>query len=250
MTISLAEKSDVLRELEQFYTVMLSAQENTNRAFIWFSGLPHPYFNIVTRFSCDSNLSENIDSIINKAPQGLPLAFWVHPLNSAKDLKVLLKKRGFSTTSPAHAMAWQVGPVEAPESDIRKSNNKDFYDIIGKAFHLDEETNAGYARLLENVDTEDYLIYSKGVPVGTGTLIANETLNGIFNISVLPDYQKNGFGKAMMQFLMRRAYDLKIKRLVLRSAPGVELFYQKLGFIKYFDIEIFTLSRARAPQVA
>jgi ribosomal protein S18 acetylase RimI-like enzyme len=51
----------------------------------------------------------------------------------------------------------------------------------------------------------------------------------IFDVVLLPEYQGQGIGKAIMKFLADRS---KAAKVLLYSAPGKEGFYSKLGYRK------------------
>ena len=64
--------------------------------------------------------------------------------------------------------------------------------------------------------------------VGAGRLISDGICYGtIFDLGVLPDYQKQGIGKGIMNELLRNNEHLCIH---LTSTFGNEEFYRKLGF--------------------
>jgi ribosomal protein S18 acetylase RimI-like enzyme len=76
---------------------------------------------------------------------------------------------------------------------------------------------------------EKYLLYVDGNPIATGILVLHEDGGGIFNIAVLPEYQKKGYGRAIMQFLMNRAYSLDLHQLVLLSSPFSRTVLSRFG---------------------
>lgn len=64
--------------------------------------------------------------------------------------------------------------------------------------------------------------------VGAGRAISDgEAGSTIFDVVVLPEYQRRGIGRAMMEFLLNR---LPPGTVVLIAAPGKEDFYRKLDF--------------------
>lgn len=235
------EKFKILQDFENFYNAMQPAQENTKEAFIWFSGIPDPIFNAVMHLSCNHNLIQKVDAIIENAPPGLPIAFWVHPENHAEGLAKTLTQKGFQPLIVCPLMAWSVTPIAMPSADIRKADADMtiFHDILATTFHLDQATKEGFVQLLGKIKAENYLLYLEDKPVGIGTLFPTEKVGGIFDIAVLPDYQKHKCGKAMMEFLMKRAHDLGLEKLILLSSPVAEKLYSDLGFEKCFDIEIY-----------
>lgn len=230
-----------LQILERCYEIMKPAQANGPDSFVWFSGIPHPLFNAVMHVR---SRECNINNLIAQAPEGIPIAFWIHNQNTYPDLKIALQKRGFQHIMTCPLMEWSVKPVASSSHSrytIKATNEAVFHTILADTFHLSNEVKERYAKILEGRGIENYLIYYDGQPVGTGTLILDKKTGGIFNISTLPDYQKKGCGRAMMEFLMNRAAHLSLETLVLFSSPVAEKLYTNLGFQKCFDIEIFAL---------
>ena len=67
--------------------------------------------------------------------------------------------------------------------------------------------------------------------VGAGRMISDGVCYGmIFDVGVLPEFQKNGIGKIIMHNLLKDEDKLFIH---LTSTFGNELFYQKLGFKRH-----------------
>lgn len=231
---------ETLKQLENCYDVMLPATEKSEQAFAWFSDIPHPLFNTVMHLSC-RDVPTKIDALIEKVPVGNPVSFWVHPGNRADGLVEILKERGFATIMTCPLMAWSVESVTPSEWDIRAAheNMEIFNQITNAVFDFDETTGQKFADILRTLDSENYLIFSNGKPIGTGILLSNREIGGIFNIAVLPEHQKKGHARAMMEFLMHRANQLHLKQLVLLSSPTAEKLYLDVGFEKIFDIEMY-----------
>lgn len=227
-----------LQEFENFYHAMMPAQEKSKESFAWFSGLPHPLFNAVMHLTNNQDLEEKIEALISKAPKNTPLSFWVHS-NNSPDLAHILKKKGFQSFITCPLMTWDVKPVNYPNNRIENADLKIFHDLLASSFQLDDVVKEGFAKLLQNVKAENYLSYHDGQAVGTGTLFPNGKIGGIFNIATQPDFQKKGYAYAMMQFLMQRASELNLQKLILLSSPEAEKLYSTLQFKKCFDVEMY-----------
>ncbi|MBX9923551.1 MAG: GNAT family N-acetyltransferase [Rhabdochlamydiaceae bacterium] len=228
-----------LQELESLYDKMLPAQENSKEAFAWFSGIPHPLFNAVMHLSTNKSLESKVADLISQGPNDIPLSFWVHNQNGPNDLVTVLKEKGFQSVVTCFLMNWDIKPTPLPSHQIQIADLEIFHNLLATVFHFDEPTKNGLAKLLANVQAENYVLYLNGTPVGAGTLIPNKTTGGIFNIAILPEHQKKGLGRSMMQFLMNRASILGLENLVLLSSPASEKLYSELMFTKCCDIEIY-----------
>lgn len=230
---------ETLQEFEKFYDLMLPAQENSEESFVWFSGLPHPLFNAIMHLKTNENLNGKIETLISHAPKDIPLSFWAHSQNGSNNLTKILKEKGFHAIATCPLMTWTVKPIASTNNHIEIADEKTFHHILSITNHFDEILKEGLAKLMENVEAENYIIYHENQPIGTGTLIPNGKIGGIFNIAILPEYQKRGYGRAMMLFLMNRASILKLEKLVLLSSPVAEKLYLELEFIKCLDIEFY-----------
>ena len=237
------KKFEILQSLERCYQALKPAQENNVQAFAWFSGLPHPLFNAVMHLSCEKDVEERIDALIAKAPPGSPLSFWVHAENHAPGVVEIIKTKGFVSAAKCPVMVWPVQPVPKPASEIRPANRKDFYQILSTVFHFDPVLKQQFEALLEQTKAENYMIYTDTLPItkaiGTATLLQQGKVGGIFNVAILPFYQKKGYGRSIMEFLMNRAQQLGLEYLVLLSSPEAEKMYLDLGFQKALDVEIY-----------
>ncbi len=60
----------------------------------------------------------------------------------------------------------------------------------------------------------------------------SSVLNRLTTFYVLPDYQGQGVGKQLYDYLYEIATKAGCRKLVVDSSPEAELFYEKLGFVK------------------
>jgi aralkylamine N-acetyltransferase len=73
--------------------------------------------------------------------------------------------------------------------------------------------------------------WEENILVGSGRMISDGICYGsIFDLGVLPEYQKKGVGKELMNTLLKGEEHIPIH---LTSTFGNEEFYKKLGFRKH-----------------
>jgi hypothetical protein len=233
-------KYETLVEFENLYNSFYPAQEKSIKAFVWFTRIPHPLLNAVMHLSCKDVRGE-VDRLIELAPPHNPISFWIHSENHAEGLREILKVRGFTPIITCPLMAWLVKPVSAPKYDIRVADMKVFNDILSIVYQFDDSVRDGFQKLMDKSACENYIIYMDGNPVGTGTLLVNGSVGGIFNDATLPERREAS--EAMMQFLMHRSHELNLKKLILLSSPEAEALYSELGFTNLFNIELYCLSQ-------
>lgn len=226
-----------LKQYEIFYEMIKPAKENSKEAFAWFSDIPHWLFNAIMYLSCEDT-KKKVDELITKAPVGNPLSFWLHPLNQAKGLKEILHERGFGSIITCPLMSWPVSSITTKNEDIRLADLNAFFEILSRVYQLDEPTKKEFKKIMKHLESENYVIYQEGVPVGTATLLIKGASGGVFNDATLDDRREASSN--MMQFLMKRSYDLGLKELIVLSSPEAEELYRNLGFKKTLDIEIYS----------
>ncbi|MCF7852749.1 MAG: GNAT family N-acetyltransferase [Simkaniaceae bacterium] len=233
---------EILQLYETCYDARSPAIENSEQSYASFSDIPYPLFNIVMHLKCN-NVEDKIDALIKKSPDGIPISFWSHSENQAKNLVDILEKKGFSIFTKYRLMAWSVKSMQLEKYDIRpaRTNLEKFYEITETVFHFNSIIKEKYAKLIKNFKSDNYLIYSENIPIGTGILYSNGKIGAIFNIGILPEYQQMGYGRAMMEFLMHEAHKNALEKLVLVCSSSVEQFYLDLGFEKILDINVYAL---------
>lgn len=221
----------MLTPVEHYFSTMGPPTIDSEREYVWFSGLNHPIYNSVIRFS-----QENIDEILSKAPKGVPISFWVatsQPTESLRD-------RGFEKLASCPTMTWDVKPIELPEAKIeRVHQDGEFYRILLSVNELKEPLSGEVKKLLMRTPVEDYLIYNNDLPVGTATLFVDGKIGVIFNVAILAEYQKKGYGSAIMKFVMHRAHELGLQTLILNSSQVALNMYTRLGFEQKSDLHIY-----------
>lgn len=232
---------EILEQLENCYDAMYPAQEKSDQACVWLTDIPHPFFNVVMHLSSQDVINK-VDTLLGMASQEHPLSFWVHSGNRAPNLKEILQERHFIPLIKCPLMFWSVQSISSTSCDIRPvhgGNIDAFMEITKRVLEIDGVVKEAYAKFIGQSSIEKYLLYVDENPIATGILVPHKNVGSIFNIAVLPAYQKKGYGRAIMQFLMNRAYSSGLYQLVLLSSPLAEQFYLDLGFEKAFDIDVY-----------
>lgn len=228
--------SHPLTHYESFYEAFATPVEKGPEAFICYSQVPDPLFNVIMHLSC-VDVREKVESILEKAPSDKPISFWVHPQNHAPGLRSILEEKGFAPLITCPLFTWSVKAKKAAVADIRSADMFVFHEIVSKVYSFTEEVKTEFKKLMDKIECENYIIYEQGVPIGTATLLVKGAVGGIFNDATLPGRREAS--RAMTEFLMQRAFELNLDELVLLSSPEGEELYSSLGFNKVFDIEIY-----------
>jgi len=230
----------MLTAIEHYFSSMMIPIMDTETEYVWFSGLNHPIYNSVIH--CTH--SDRVDFILKKAPKDVPISFWIPPQSDA--LVEILKERGFEKLVTCPEMHWEVKAIDLPKAKIELvHHNDEFYRILLSVNGFDEPLSREVKKLLMRTPVEDYLIYDEGRPVGTATLFVDGRIGVIFNVAVLPEVQKKGYGSAIMRAVMHRAHELGLQTLVLHSSTVAVKMYKSLGFEQESELEIYTLARPK-----
>ena len=85
-----------------------------------------------------------------------------------------------------------------------------------------------------------------GVPVGTA-MVSVATSSAVFSMGVyyfatLPEARRSGVGKALMDEILRRAYEKGISLVTLQATPAGEPFYASCGFVGLLKIPLHSFS--------
>ena len=233
------QSKETLRLLENCYEAFHPADEKSDDAFVWFSKIPHPFFNAVMHLNPASDFQTKIDEIIQKGKQ--PYSIWV--LSDPKYAKIAtyLKSQQFAPVLTCSLMRWTVERVPHPEGDIRPADPAPFHDILATVYQFDEAVKKGFSELLEKGRCENLLLYVDGKPISTGTLIPCGYYGAVFNEAILPGFENHS--KTVIQSIMQRAYELRLQQLVVLSAPEYEPIYKNLGFEKTGGIILYSLKK-------
>ena len=209
---------------------MVPPTVETESSFAWFSGLPTPFFNFVSRTT-----PNEIEMLLAKAPADTPLAFWVYDETITDELK----KKNFQPLVHCPLMTRSVERIDPPLATIKNESGEDFYSTLGKVFEFTDAIAETFQKWMEALPAENFVLYEGDLPIGTVSLVPNNTVGGIFNLAVLPEYQKKGYGRTLMQHLMHRAHILNLKHFVLQSTPAALPLYNSLQFEEHLDIAVY-----------
>ncbi|MBS0648595.1 MAG: GNAT family N-acetyltransferase [Verrucomicrobia bacterium] len=230
---------EILEMAKSWLRSLADPQVDSPEAFAWFYPVAHPRFNCILHFDYTEKVGEHMDALIAQAPAMTPIAFWTDPENTHPQVIEALKTRNFASIGCYPAMIWEVKPTDLPQFEVREADLNVFHTILGVCLNYNEEAQQASLNLLKDKRAEHYLIYLEGKPVGTGTLFIHKDLGMVAHIATLPEYQKRGIGRAIMQYMMHQASERGLKKLVLYSSHVAQKLYLNLGFQKVGDAEIY-----------
>jgi len=146
---------------------------------------------------------------------------------------------------------------------INTTNNAFYRDVIPQEKFMDPFITR--ERLTADLQKWHFYVYEINERIiGTVALEKPSSEKGtVYRLYVLPEYQRRGVARTLMEEVERKAKQLGLKHLTLRvhfKAHWAVSFYQKIGYCKVGEIDYqrgrdhvlqktFTLARKRAPSV-
>jgi ribosomal protein S18 acetylase RimI-like enzyme len=94
-------------------------------------------------------------------------------------------------------------------------------------------------------DFSAWVAYENGIPVGTAAAVLAGGVTGLYNIAILPEYRRRGYGTAVTRLAAQAAFrqgsedKLGANKLILQaSAQGVRM-YERMGFRTVTRIAVY-----------
>ena len=173
---------------------------------------------------------------------GHPFTVWVNEQEMIKKVRAILKASGLNEANEEPGMLLELESFEPEEVDaeIRKAENEEALTYIGKNLSkvyspMDKEVSKFYNKtsevILNSLETEFYIYYIDGKPVGTVEIFpsSSETV-GIYNLSVEKSYRKKGIATGLMKYVLGVLKKNEYKYAVLQAEETALSIYEKLGF--------------------
>ena len=116
--------------------------------------------------------------------------------------------------------------------------------LIG-AFDSTKEISSIYASrheaaLTKNANLSHYSLYKNNKPISSITLSIHDGIARIDDVGTLPEYQKQGYATLLIKFVLIQAIKMNAKYCFLESSASGLGVYEKLGFKKLFENNIYT----------
>ena len=121
--------------------------------------------------------------------------------------------------------------VKAVMDGFSGDNPDDPYDKLPEGYKISIERSYKN-NWSDNIKIINYLGMKNNEPISTATVIYNQDNAVLYNITTLKDFQRKGFCKQMMYYILNELNKLKIKEICLQTEKGyyTEEVYRKIGF--------------------
>jgi GNAT superfamily N-acetyltransferase len=120
-----------------------------------------------------------------------------------------------------------------------------WFAVFAPAFDLSRAAASAFRDLIiagglgDDAPMLNYIAFSEGDPVATGSLVCAAGVAGIYNIATRADRRGRGIGRAMTYRLMREGADLGFKVAILWSTAAGLPVYRRLGFVERIRVPTY-----------
>ena len=146
-------------------------------------------------------------------------------------------------------MDYALRPATNADYDfLYRLNKTTMRPVVEKTWGWDEAyQQTHFKQYFTLIDT--FVITVAEADIGKLQVEKNRDTIFLTSIQILPEYQRNGIGTAIIQTLMDAAktYRLEITLQVLKANSAARRLYEKLGFITYGETVMHYLMRFSAP---
>ena len=174
------------------------------------------------------------------AERGLPALFRITPFLHPPDLEAALEVRGYQTFENTLVQLTRLErPPEAePVAGVEfvTPSSAAFADAVGELQETSVEQTAAYLeRMLHTpLTTRAMIAVMDGHPVGTGTVVLEDGLAGVFTMGTAPDLRARGIATGILAALLAWAWGHGATHAYLQVSAdnhrAISL-YRKFGFV-------------------
>lgn len=138
------------------------------------------------------------------------------------------------------AMSVQLADVEGENIEQVKMIDSEWQlepwaEACSKAFGYDIDVNALFP-LLSDDNAKVFAFWVDGNIAGTAIAYQTNSVMGIHQVGVLPEFQGKGIGKLLMQHMVAHAHDKGCKLMTLQASEAGLPIYVKMGFKKLGNV--------------
>jgi len=219
------------------------------------AGIPFFVYNSVSRCSLpEKEFGIMLDDFMEQVSElRLPAMWLIGPESKPDNIKEILIERGWSPPSSSPGMAADISEVKyeskIPDFNIQKikipQQQKLWSKVMNLGFEVDPEATELAVKIEPKISCQQYKIqqrylgYLNGKPVATGLLQPESGVAGIYCIATLPEFRRQGIGRAMTLQVMAEGKKLGYKIAVLSASEMGRSVYEKLGFREFVSYEQF-----------
>ncbi len=229
----------------------------------WFlTGMPYLLFNGVLN-AClpPDDLDQHIEHALTPfAVRKLPVFWMTGPSTQPHDLGQRLLAAGLSDAGELVGMAADLSAVGEGRSvppDLVIERVRDIPTLerwvatFSAGFGYSPDVGQSFFAVFASLGLEarspltHYLGLVAGEPVATASMFLGAGVAGIYSVSTLPAWRRQGIGAAMTLEPLRDAHSSGYHMGILHAEPGGLSLYRRLGFREYCTLRPYLWSPAR-----
>jgi len=201
------------------------------------------------------NVQANVSLVLSHfSRRKRPSVWWLGPSALPTELHRHLEERGGNHVDTVSLMACEIEkvtnlPMEGAGLRIEFVNDfnllKAWTNVYGHARGLTGSEEETWFSILNNLDLSErsplkhFVGYRKNLPVVCASLFLGGGLAGIYNVTTMPGYRKQGFAGAITKEAFRMAQESGYKIAMLGAEPEAIALYGKMGFKQYGQMKVF-----------
>ena len=174
------------------------------------------------------------------AERGLPVLFRITPFTAPPDLETELAARGYGAFQPTRVQLTRLDhPPETPPVhgvDLMTPTPATFAEAVGELQETSAEQRAAFLERLTHtpLTTRNVIAVTDGQAVGTGTVMLEDGLAGVFTMGTAPDVRGRGIASAILATMLRWAWEHGATHAYLQvdaeNRPAISV-YRRFGFV-------------------
>jgi len=173
------------------------------------------------------------------AERGLPVLFRITPFLKPGNLETELAVRGYEAFEPTLVQLLRLDhPPETPplaDVDFVTPTAAAFAEAVGDIQQTTAEQRAAYLeRMVQSpLTTRAVIAVREGRPVGTGTVVLEDGLAGVFTMGTMPDVRGRGIATGILAMLLRWAWEHGAAHAYLQVSADNDRaisVYRRFGF--------------------
>lgn len=237
----------------------VAARLDLSNVAVSSTGLRVQFLNLAISHRGDfSKIDEEIETVKEFfAQRGVPWYWMLPPLSTRQEIQRRLEAHGMTYNAPdlpAMAASLPAPKADAPPN-VRVWQAASVDDLISasKIRHAAFRFPRGIASTyfedmpddwLQNPNARLFLArVGDNPPVSIGALIVAADAPGVYVMATLPEWERRGLGRAILQRILVEAAGLGFTRIVLTASRKGYALYQKFGFEHTFDYIFYEMEK-------
>lgn len=206
--------------------------------------------------SPEAEIIKDIEQVVEFFSERNVPWYWMYPSFSTLQIGKHLEHYGLTYDLPD--LPAMIAPLPAPRLrtdptiNVWLAANKNDLMAASKirrtAFRFPENAGTTYFEDMDGdwLRNENVYLYlasiGSSIPAAIGALIIRANLPGVYVMATLPEYERKGLGRAILNRIMTDAEEMGFSHIVLTASTKGFPLYQKFGFEHAFDYIFYSIA--------